>query len=212
MIGNTIVVGFGYKARRGKDTAVTALVKAFSRVATRYAFGDALKSEVDCAKFDQYMQDGMPMADWNPTRGMRHLCKWAGVPYTEGESKQRALLQWWGTEYRRAESPDYWVNILKERLALEQPKYALIPDVRFLNEFMLCDYTVRMDRPGFEIDDGRHHISEVGLDALPASSWTHIIEATATEQVQQKAIGFFRKILSEGISAYSVESASRSER
>lgn len=191
MIGRTVIVGFGYKARRGKDTAVNAILEAYPHGTRRYAFGDALKVEVSCAQLDRYQQDNLPMADWTPSRGMEHLCAWAGVRYDLDAEKQRALLQWWGTEYRRAADPDYWVKRLSEKILQEQPEFALIPDVRFFNEYTLCDYAVRMDRPGFEIADGQHHISEHQLDSLPDAAWSSIISAVTPHEVERKAVGFF---------------------
>jgi transposase-like protein len=124
------------------------------------------------------------------------LCRWADVPYVHGAEKQRHLLQWWGTEYRRAQDPDYWVKKLVARVQADQPRFALIADVRFpINELEICDIRVRMDRPGFEIADGQHHISEELLDALPDSGWHHILSSTSSTEVEMKAVAMFRDVL-----------------
>jgi hypothetical protein len=192
MIGKTTIIGFGYKARRGKDTAVSAIVKAFPAYVRRYAFGDALKEEVEWAAWMR-ADDGMPrMAGIR--QGLQRLCKWAGVPYDSTADKQRPLLQWWGTEYRRAQDPHYWTKRLTEKIFREQPQFALISDLRFFNERGICDFTVRMDRPGFEIDDGSHHISERQLDVLPDSAWTCIVRAQDPEEVELYSMGAFRQI------------------
>lgn len=56
-------------------------------------------------------------------------------PYPESV---RRLLQWWGTEYRRAQDPDYWVKkgmAEAKRLADgEHVHLVIITDVRFANE------------------------------------------------------------------------------
>lgn len=196
----TIKIGFGYKARRGKDTACHAIINRLGAVYNikQYAFADELRDEVAASVFDRWVQD-YPGRDFSPTLAMQNLCEWArvsydttlkpepGYPYT----KQRSLYQWWGTEYRRAADPDYWVKRLDARIAREAPAFAIISDLRFANEFDFCDYRVRMDRPGFEINDGAHHISEHVLDALPDAAWDAVIEATTVAEVEQHAVAWF---------------------
>lgn len=57
--------------------------------------------------------------------------------FTEPRSP-RQIMQWWGTEYRRACSgPDYWTRTLKARVHIQQQGGQLrhvISDVRFDNE------------------------------------------------------------------------------
>jgi hypothetical protein len=135
---NTIVVGFGFQARHGKDTAVKAIVDAREKSmdVRRYAFADALKREVnDAASANGGMQGIINrmrnvMPDWvvyDPNPDMTDpLCPLG---------KQRTLLQWWGTEYRRRTDPYYWVKQLYKTLQKEDPQVALISDMRFPNEF-----------------------------------------------------------------------------
>lgn len=53
----------------------------------------------------------------------------------------RQVMQWWGTDYRRAENPDYWVNrmaeVLRELAKSRQCDVAIITNVRFMNEWRL---------------------------------------------------------------------------
>lgn len=193
MIGKTIVIGFGYKARRGKDTAVEAICKAWPALTRRYAFADPLREQIEAASFDQYLQDGMPPEAWTPDVGLKFLCGWAGVPYDAGAEKQRALLQWWGM-WRCGMFADYLVAKVRQKIEREQPVFALVADLRFANERAICDYIVRMDRPGFEIADGAHHISERELDALPDEAWTAIISAWTVEQVRWDACCVFERL------------------
>jgi hypothetical protein len=46
--------------------------------------------------------------------------------------RMRALLQQWGTEYRRGQDPDYWTEIMRERLSTVAA--AAVSDVRFADE------------------------------------------------------------------------------
>ena len=186
-----LIIGFGYKARRGKDTACNAIIEALgAKVDVRkYAFADALREEIE--KEIYYITE---IHGDTPAQAIQYLCSWAGVPYDHyavadavyPHGKQRALTQWWGTEYRRAQDPDYWVKQLAAKIAADAPAVAVISDVRFLNEFRFIaangGYNVRVDRPGFEIADGQHHISEVGLDALPAWEWDDVLINDGDEQ------------------------------
>jgi hypothetical protein len=199
----TIKTGFGYKARRGKDTACRAIVHCLGDVLDirQYAFADALRAEIVMANYDRWIRDH-PGEAFDAQRGMENLCRWAGVLYDANApksreypiGKQRALYQWWVTEYRRKQDPDYWVKRLALRIEREHPAYAVISDVRFQNEFDFCNYRIRMDRPGFEIADGAHHISEHRLDALPDDAWSAVITATSPREVETKAIREFLRI------------------
>ena len=96
-------------------------------------------------------------------------------PYT---SEIRSLLQWWGTEYRRAQDTNYWVNYGMEQLETLKFGYTDVPsllvvftDVRFANEviaiemrdglsrLILADRKLRKERLGGELPPS--HASEV---------------------------------------------------
>lgn len=90
----------------------------------------------------------------------------------------RRILQWWGTEYRRAEDPDYWTRAWKRKVAafdLTQV-HILVDDVRFSNELAaikeLGGYIVQIVRPGFAA--GGDHASETSLDGF--SNWDAVIQ------------------------------------
>jgi len=116
-----IIIGFGHRARCGKDTVCQFIIDKFHKEnggpyeIKRYAFADELKAEV---------------------RGReRQLCEEYGIPYRpDKEGKCRELLQWWGTEFRRVQDSEYWVKKLSGRLDIELPQIALVSDVRFRNE------------------------------------------------------------------------------
>lgn len=104
----------GY-AQVGKDTFFTLLKEMLPhKTVTRIAFADALKEEVnDVATAFGY--------------DVFNLSK-------EQKAQIRALLVWWGCE-RRRKDPDYWVNLVKERLESSPPSdVRVITDNRFLNE------------------------------------------------------------------------------
>jgi hypothetical protein len=202
-LGKTLVIGFGYKARRGKSTACAAILEARKNQfdIREYSFGDTVRHEVQQALLDRWVQEG-PAGPYDEQAAMQLLCRWAGVAYDANAirdrfypaGKQRQILQWWGM-YRRDQDPDYWVKRIAEQIERDSPDVAIISNVRFFNEFELVKAhgcTIRLDRPGFEIDDGQHHISEVALDAMPDEAWSHILVNDGSEQeLRDDAVAFF---------------------
>jgi len=180
----TLIIGFGHKARHGKDEAVKALVSLCgcpTPCIRRYGFADALKREVteaaetvgDMWEFMVALDPLLPSwvkYDSNPDM-TDPLCPLG---------KQRTLLQWWGTEYRRAQDPDYWVKKTMARISEENPEVALISDLRFPNEVegirAAGGYVVRVDRVGY-VSDVPEHVSERALDGMSEMDWDYVIKA-----------------------------------
>jgi len=89
----------------------------------------------------------------------------------------RRILQWWGTEYRRAQDPDYWTKAWGRRVEqydLHRTSI-LVDDVRFMNELAAIrahgGLIVKIERPGFL--GANNHSSETSLDDF--SDWDAII-------------------------------------
>ena len=84
----------------------------------------------------------------------------------------RALLQWWGTEYRRKQNEDYWVEKLFDNY--DNDTHTVIDDVRRVNEaemIRVCGgLLIRVNWPGAA--NSSDHISETGLDTYPAFNLT----------------------------------------
>lgn len=89
----------------------------------------------------------------------------------------RSILQWWGTEYRRAQDPDYWVKAwAREAMKWQgKGKTILVDDVRFPNELAkirsLGGMVVRIVRPGHE--GVNNHESERALDGV--DDWDAVV-------------------------------------
>ena len=112
--------------------------------------------------------------------------KWASfvADHQEIQDKQgqtavtvRRILQWWGTEYRRAQDPDYWTKAWSRKIEtfdLENT-HVLIDDVRFMNELNTIKshggLIIKIERPGF--DGANNHASETSLDDY--ADWSHVV-------------------------------------
>jgi hypothetical protein len=157
-----IIVGFGAKARQGKDLAVAHIIKTFSGQydVRAYSFAAALKREVEeIGASTIAFRYGIPL-DPNPPMD---------DPFCPN-GKHSRVLQFHG-EYRRAQDAHYWIRKVREQIELESPQFALISDMRHKNEFLFVKSfkgtTVRVTRRGFvDLSRDPYHISEVDLDGV----------------------------------------------
>lgn len=196
-----LIIGFGHRARQGKNSAALALanaVPAGSRVRT-YAYADALRAEVNRevsrnGGLAELVKRGWFIGDSPKVR----TCFRQGLPpWVKAEDgKPRTLLQWWGTDYRRAQDVDYWVRQLMERIALDQPDVALITDVRFANEVDAIHnaggYAVKVQRttpPDIVVPP---HPSEDELEGY--TGWDYEIKAADIAELRAQGAHIYRRI------------------
>lgn len=213
MSGNPLVIGLVGFAGSGKDTLAAAWIATEGFI--RMSPGDALYEEVAEA-FDvnvEWMLDRSVKEQ--PTYLMAlTMCKdknfvnvvleneravnpkmsWA-VELNKPRSP-REIQQLWGTEYRRAEDPDYWVKKLDEKV--QRSEYpVVITSVRFENEADLImksgGVLVRVNRPG--IGALNDHISE----KYARDGFCHIEfnNNVPLEDLPDKAIELLRRIEAE---------------
>jgi hypothetical protein len=111
--------------------------------------------------------------------------------------KQRDLLMWWGTEFRRSINPNYWVNKVAERIAEDKPEIAVITDLRFENEMIWIQKygeCIRVDRPGLPPAE---HESEKALLHIPDDQWSDIIKNDGTlDDFKEKVLFSFDMLMS----------------
>lgn len=221
----SLVLGFGHRARHGKDTVAAEIIKRRNGNGPGwydvrgYSFAKELKDEVNknammaggmIRLFDSiyraegsgYMQTNgnlIQLPDWvqyEPQPDMSDpLC-----PY----GKQRTLLQWWGTEYRRSVDPDYWVKRLAARLEADKPEIALLTDMRFPNEMSFVqEYgdAIKVERRN---PDGTlyaapglvPHPSEEALAHVPDYQWDAILTNDGTlEELKDAGVLLFDKLM-----------------
>lgn len=153
----TYIIGLCGFAAAGKDTVADYLVKHAGF--TKLAFADALRWEVAEAFHVEPLvlrrreMKETPLAELALQHAPMEFCDVVhdaltaqrDTPLTHPEwvaawqqpRTPRQILQWWGTEYRRAEDPDYWVDRLHDTVLAHIDRGLcrfVITDVRFDNE------------------------------------------------------------------------------
>lgn len=172
------LIGLAGFKESGKD-AVAALLKMVGY--TRFAFADEVRREVVNSFVDGYEVPLMPDHIWQAwlTCANADLIG-DDMIYTKPMPVWgRQVLQWWGSEYRREQDSQYWVDKINNTICgLDLP--AVISDVRFLNEASwikkatLDSKTIgllwRVERPGCKSDG---HVSETELLDIPVDYVIH---------------------------------------
>jgi hypothetical protein len=175
------MIGLGHKAQQGKGEFVKAVMAAngdgrYGKV-VKLSFADGLREEVTelaisiwVAHFGDMPIDGH--------HALHMVCAYFDQPFDENPlinetypwGKQRVLLQWYGTEYRRAANQDYWSDKGMARAAESGADLVIFDDVRFPNEYdPIGDaggLRVKLSRLGF-LSDVPEHISETALNDYP---------------------------------------------
>jgi hypothetical protein len=154
------IIGICGAAGSGKDAVAAVLIERAGF--QKRSFAEALRKEVRRALNETAYRKSiwyeMPdiVRDW--------LCECQAIgdlnPWRKPTSTpMRGLLQTFGTEFRRAQDPDYWVK--RESESLPQSGRFVYTDVRFWNEYrlirQLSGIVWRVERPGVP---GNGHISE----------------------------------------------------
>jgi hypothetical protein len=143
------LIGLSGRKRSGKDTVYAIIQEEAERMRpARVAFADALKEEVS------------------------ELLKVTTDDLEADKARFRGILQWWGTEWRRHQDLNYWIDKTRAKiLSLESiNELIVVTDVRFPNEAALIEelggLVVRVSRPEADtvVDP---HSSEVLMDGHP---------------------------------------------
>lgn len=171
------IIGLTGLEGAGKDSAAEILHR--HRIAFPVAFADALRQEIS-RSFAVDIHELTCRSCKELTNKMLGLCRstdlsfvaavLASHPETDPNAPQspRQIMRWWGTEYRRAQDPEYWTKAMRERIAwadgIPLPAPAIvITDVRFGNEAELIremgGQIWRIHRPGHTIES--NHVSTV---------------------------------------------------
>jgi hypothetical protein len=193
----TLILGLGNKARNGKDTAAEAIKHYYEQnyyagfmrkgpTVGIFKFATALYQEVNQAVADGIWKDRKVFSPVSSGCGCAaniekaiDLPNWvqpepnAEVSTLAPYGKHPKLLQWWGTEFRRAQDTDYWVKKAFASIPANLD-IAIFSDTRFPNEAdgvkQRGGYTINVQRlreDGSQFFDSSRpadHPSETALD------------------------------------------------
>lgn len=163
------LIGISGKIGTGKTTLAKALLRqnAENGVWAKRAFADALKEEA-AARFD------FPLTWAYEAKGNVVSIGANAYPHKAPKARMsvREILQWWGTDVKRAEDPNYWDNRLYHWIMDRwlPGRTFVVDDVRFPSEARLIrdmgGLLVRLEPfPGWSCDpEIAAHLSETALD------------------------------------------------
>lgn len=150
-----ILIGMAGAAGSGKDAVADYLVQRYGFV--KFSFSDALYREVTAAfglPDDSLLRDRETKEVATPLLALENCADddfeavvremFAPEDHTvRTPHSPRQILQWWGTQYRRAQDPDYWIAQAEQwlvrvheitRYPEHRPQLFVNTSVRFPNE------------------------------------------------------------------------------
>ncbi len=193
-MSNPIIIGLTGYAGAGKDTVADALVThaGFRKI----AFADALRREVAAAYrlgshahilsdragkeqphralsfancVEQQFVECMAQIEADKDNPDSDYDTWLNTPRSP-----RGVLQWWGTEFRRNQSGNYWSTQVAVQIAAgiaEGAEHWVITDCRFDNEAQairrLGGEIWQVQRPGHKTPEGGHVSQTDGMRFNP---------------------------------------------
>jgi len=206
-----MIIGFAGKAASGKTTAAKHLLKQSTLNIVILPMAQMLREEVENFIRQVGAEKYVPLVygDQNDKvrvfyideqRALKECPHWSGfiadhhdIQDQSGQSalSVRRILQWWGTEYRRAQDPDYWTKAWEKKLTDYDlsSTHILVDDVRFINELNVIQkhggIFIKIERPGF--NGANNHSSENSLDGY--DDWNLSIQNDGSlEQFERKVI------------------------
>jgi hypothetical protein len=205
-----MIIGFAGKAASGKTTAAHFLKDILSGEMCIIPMAMVLRDEVagflrQCGA-DEHVplvygsqEDKVAIFHVDTARAVAVCGEWAHFMDEHRDIQDRPgmsavtirrILQWWGTEYRRAQDPDYWTKAWGRKVEQFDPTRIniLVDDVRFVNELAVIKahggLMIKIERPGFT--GANNHSSETSLDGF--TTWDAVVVNDGT------LVDFKRKI------------------
>ncbi len=215
-----MIIGFAGKAASGKTTAARYLLEKLNANIVILPMALILREEVENFIRQVGAEDQVPLIYGDQDDKVRifyideklaleNCPVWENFVADHHEIQDhpgqsavtvRRILQWWGTEYRRAQDPDYWTKAWEKKL-LEYDlasTHVLVDDVRFINELNIIKKHggtfIKIERPGF--DGANNHSSENSLDGY--DDWNLVIRNDGSlEEFQQQTLVKVRSLFEE---------------
>lgn len=145
----TLIIGLGNRARMGKDYCANYMHSLIPDKSVILHFADKVKEELSnkerkkplIIKEKNYFKildnDNYLTFEENEVPLLKQIFEKRNITeYMGMDEKDRDMLQFWGTDFRRnLINKNYWVNIIDEQVKQHKNKIILIPDTRFLNEY-----------------------------------------------------------------------------
>ena len=206
-----MIIGIAGKAGSGKDEFAKVAQEKFGAIVLPFAA--ALKTEVS----EFLYSHGFPF-EYNNLYGtqadkekvcvidaftyepyfMKFLYNFAELSDGRYYFTYRSLMQWFGSEYRRSQDENYWVNRLLDRVHSDPSKLYVVPDTRFANEaFAIRESNgclIKVTRPSMVTISNMNHASENGLNDWTA--WDYEINNDGTlEEYRQKCLEVLNKLV-----------------
>lgn len=123
-----MIIGIAGELAAGKDSAADTLVSHYGFA--RESMARALRQECVEVLRNQRLPD--IAATPEDVQAIIKLGLTVDVYAKPSTPEARRLLQWYGSEYRRGQDPDYWVKKIEP--LLNHVMDLVIPDIRFANE------------------------------------------------------------------------------
>jgi len=168
-----LIVGVSAKLKCGKSTLCDHITEMTKLKTKRFSFGRVIKKET-AEIFDVGINVFYNDKDRVLTLPENIIVYDEMVTLPNGGvMTARKLLQWWGTDVRRKNDPNYWIkesNIKINEYIQMGFEMILVDDMRFPNEMNLLEdkggVTVRLrEYDGYVVDDeSKGHSSETALD------------------------------------------------